>query len=1347
MQQPNRLEDFFANSFKRAPENPCVIEEEGQTFSYRDIDKESNRLAHWLIDKGVKSTNRIAIMVGPGRPLYVIQLAILKAGAVYVPIDIGYPADRIRFICEDADCCLLLTTRDAAPNSLSGIEIASVDDLDLSGELDSPVEVDHDEGAICYICYTSGTTGKPKGVVISHANICNFISVATPCYGYSEKDRVYQGLSPAFDFSIEEIWTTLAVGGALVPRPAHVDKLGPGLREFLVRQQVTVLACVPTLLTTLDQDVPSLRILMVSGEACPQSLANRWTRPDLTILNTYGPTEASVSATYKKILPEATVTIGKPLPSYEIKILDEQLNFVPDGQSGEICIGGPGVAVGYLNRPELTDEKFVTLNPEDSTRSQRIYRTGDLGLINQEGEIEFLGRIDTQAKINGFRIELEEIEEELRSCERVNDAAVILRDKERNPQITAYVTLHSAEPTDDSGIIKRALFDHLTRVLPPFMIPSVIEIIPEMPMMVSGKVDRKALPEPESTSIELAPNDLPSTDSERLLAGIWENVFEREHIGKNQDFFDELRGHSLTVAMTVSSLRSVPGLEWISMADIYQYPTVALLASYLDDQRASNQDAIEIDRREKRYCYSSYKVFLCGLGQALFISLYLLAFFSPTALIIFAIDWDQPFLIESSLTTWNSSWWENLAATQFPNSDEWARLALEALHDFPNYWERLAQGGSLSPNWIFLLPGIMLFQSLALPVLVKTFFIGRLRPGIYPLWGITFLRWWAQRKTLLVTPTYLLSGTPFQIFYLNLLGAKISKKAYLATLDVESPDFIEIEDGVNIGYEATLAPYAFLDGRLHLGPIRIESGATIGARSVVGCDTIIGRDAVIGELTSIEKGARIPDGEHWQGSPRKKMSSPAHLFQDQAPTPIRWGIGHRLAFVIAIVTLFHIPFHAALLAIKVASGLIESLGSVGIALAVPASGLVFTTWVCLCILIIKRALPRLRLGAHAICSWSGLAKWLGDKLMETSLFFTNPLYSTMYTPPWLRLLGAKIGRRAEISTLSDIDPDFLTLGEECFLADLASIGPAIHSRGYFLLAETTLGKRSFVGNAALVTGNTRMGDNTLLGVQSTSSGCDLEDGTSWLGSPAIYLPRREIMEMDEGETYNPSLLTCISRLLIEFFRFTMPPGLLIVGTTLVLSVFESISANFDALSATLFYAMLLGLEVMALALIVAAFKWILIGVYRPRIEGHWSFFVRRTEFVTALYENVTVPLLLSWFSGTPFMAPILRIYGVHMGKRVYCETDFMTEFDLVDIGDDCIIGKDSSLQTHLFEDRIMKMSKVSLKARSSVGTRCVVLYDSVLAEGSRLDDLSLVMKRESIPNGTLWGGIPAHHCR
>ena len=175
--------------------------------------------------------------------------------------------------------------------------------------------------------------------------------------------------------------------------------------------------------------------------------------------------------------------------------------------------------------------------------------------------------------------------------------------------------------------------------------------------------------------------------------------------------------------------------------------------------------------------------------------------------------------------------------------------------------------------------------------------------------------------------------------------------------------------------------------------------------------------------------------------------------------------------------------------------------------------------------------------------------------------------------------------------------------------------------------------------------------------------------------------------------------------------------------------------------------MLLGLEVMALALIVAAFKWILIGVYRPRIEGHWSFFVRRTEFVTALYENVTVPLLLSWFSGTPFMAPILRIYGVHMGKRVYCETDFMTEFDLVDIGDDCIIGKDSSLQTHLFEDRIMKMSKVSLKARSSVGTRCVVLYDSVLAEGSRLDDLSLVMKRESIPNGTLWGGIPAHHCR
>lgn len=302
MSLPRRLEHFFAKSFTQFADKPCVIEQH-KTYSYREIEQESNRLAHWLVQKGVTPGDRVGILLGPGRLLYITQIAILKVGATYVPIDTGYPADRIRFICEDAEVCLLFANPSEPLDPQWKVRVVDYERLNLACLPITPVDVVHEEDPICYVCYTSGTTGTPKGVMISHANICHFITVATPCYGFSSEDRVYQGLSPAFDFSMEEIWTTWAVGGALVPRPTQVDPLGSGLREFLEQQQITVLACVPTLLATLDRDLPSLRILMVSGEACPQALAMRWARPGLVILNTYGPTEGTVSATWKRLQP------------------------------------------------------------------------------------------------------------------------------------------------------------------------------------------------------------------------------------------------------------------------------------------------------------------------------------------------------------------------------------------------------------------------------------------------------------------------------------------------------------------------------------------------------------------------------------------------------------------------------------------------------------------------------------------------------------------------------------------------------------------------------------------------------------------------------------------------------------------------------------------------------------------------------------------------------------------------------------------------------------------------------------------------------------------------------------
>jgi non-ribosomal peptide synthetase-like protein len=389
-------------------------------------------------------------------------------------------------------------------------------------------------------------------------------------------------------------------------------------------------------------------------------------------------------------------------------------------------------------------------------------------------------------------------------------------------------------------------------------------------------------------------------------------------------------------------------------------------------------------------------------------------------------------------------------------------------------------------------------------------------------------------------------------------------------------------------------------------------------------------------------------------------------------------------------------------------------------------------------------MPTARPGVFPLRSWFGLRKWLADSLMSTSLALTNSLYATLYTAPWLRLLGAKIGPRAEVSTVSHIDPDLLVVGAESFVADLAVLGAARHYHGCIALGLTEVGTRTFVGNAALVPGNTKLAHNSLLGVLSVPPARPIEPGTSWLGAPAIFLPRRQVSEkFDEGLTYRPPARLVACRLAIEFFRVMLPAVLLWTFGLLGALVADRLA---PALSTPVLAAVLpaVGLAVaLGLYLTVVTLKWLVVGRYRPRVAPMWSHFVWRSELITALYESAAVPGLLGGFTGTPFMAPLLRLLGARVGRRAYLETTYMTEFDLVRVGDDAAVGGTASLQTHLFEDRVMKMSVVDVGAGCSVGPRAVVLYDSKLEAGAKLDALSLAMKGENLPAGPAWRGIPA----
>ena len=465
-----------------------ALDVNGVHVSFAELDRRANQMARYFVSEGFAAGDRIGLIVDRSIGSYVAVLALLKIEATYVPLDSKFPSDRIAFIAGDARIKAFVTTAAARAMVVGvGLPVFELDEASRAADEHLGVALDVAAGeraadALCYIIYTSGSTGRPKGVAVNHSSICNFVSVAAEIYGYEPGDRVYQGMTLAFDFSVEELWVPLMCGATLVPSPADRQMVGEELTAFLAAKRVTAMCCVPTLLATMDDDLPDLRLLLVSGEACPPDIVARWHRPGRRMLNAYGPTEATVTATLAEVVPGAAVTIGTPLPTYTVAILQVSRNaLADDGAVGEIAIAGIGLAEGYINRPELTARAFVpdflhlANNP-----SRRLYRTGDLGRINDDGEIEYLGRIDTQVKIRGYRIELAEIENVLLEVDGVAQAVVTTIETEPGlVELAAYYTRF--DNVEDLG--QEQLLQKLRGRLPGYMVPAYIEELAEMPLL------------------------------------------------------------------------------------------------------------------------------------------------------------------------------------------------------------------------------------------------------------------------------------------------------------------------------------------------------------------------------------------------------------------------------------------------------------------------------------------------------------------------------------------------------------------------------------------------------------------------------------------------------------------------------------------------------------------------------------------------------------------------------------------------------------------------------------------------------------------------------------------------
>jgi non-ribosomal peptide synthetase-like protein len=1303
----SRLSRYFERTCDARP-SAIALECDGARVSYAELDQRANRLANLLMSLGVGAGSRVGILLQRSLDTYVALLGITKTEATFVPIDPEAPADRLQYIAEDASLELLVTHSSFAAScaALTCMNLSldeAVPDLAVASSARPGVVTDGDP--VCYVIYTSGSSGRPKGVEITQSSICNFIGIVPPLYGVTPDDRVYQGMTIAFDFSIEEIWPTWAAGATLVAGPTDGRRVGSGLADFLEEHEITMIYCVPTVLATLDRTLPLLTTVNVGGEACPRELVERW-GPGRRILNTYGPTETTVTCTMAELRAGSPVTIGRPLPTYRITLLDDERRPVPAGQVGEICVGGPGVARGYVNRPELTADRFIP-DPR-GIPGERIYRTGDLGRFLPDGQLEYLGRADSEVKVRGHRVDLQEIESVLLEHDRVTGAVVtLLTAADTGGELAGYVLLVPDGGGADDGYadaVIAELHEKLVQRMPPYMVPAYLEVIDRIPMLPSGKADRGRLPEPTRPRLirTTEEHEPPTTPVEAWIAGLWEERLRLPAgaVSASADFFEALGGHSLIAANVVSVMRESDLGSGLSIADFYRHPTVRDLATFLEASAGDPASPVTLEPRKARPPRpTGRRVVAVGTAQLAILYLLVLAFLAPVA-VVYALNGGEP-----SFT-----------------------MLLQLVLALPTIY--------LAARWV-------------LPVVGSRLLSLGLRAGDHPLWSATHLRVWTVQKLMSISPMPVLAGSPWAATYLRLAGARVDDEVHLGTADISLPTFLRVHSGATIGYGTQLHGHRVAEGVLSLAPITVGTGAVVGSESVLECGTEVGEQAILSDQTLLPSGATVPDGETWAGSPARPSPGSADpvvaLMASCALAPRRWSGPLLAGFTAGILLLELIPFLILLPVVALVWWALLTYGATAALVATALSGPLFVVSSCGLLLGVRRlVLPETPEGVHHLRSQRGLEKWLGDKLFELSLLFTNTMYSTLYTPMWLRALGTKVGKGAEVSTIANIDPDLLTLGDGSFVADMASVGSATYANGHVAFRRTEVGARAFVGNAAFIPSGSNLGEGSLIGVRSVPPTGGVEPGTSWLGSPPFFLPRREIFEeFTEAQTFTPSRGRVRARYAIEFLRIVLPSSLLGVAMFATLYAMSWVAARWTTGTTVLLAPLIALTSSLGVVLFVVVLKWLVVGRYRPRVRPLWSGFVRRTEFVTGIYEAAAVPALLTFLTGTPMLGPVLRLFGSRVGRRTLVDTTYITEFDLVTIGDDVSVGANASLQTHLFEDRVMKMDRVTLLDRSSIGDKSVVLYGSVVEQDATLAALSLAMKGEVVPEVTTWWGIPA----
>lgn len=585
------IHGLFEAWVDRAPD-AVALSYDGEELSYSELDRKANRLAHSLLETGLERETLVGVCLERGFDLIVAFFAILKAGGAYLPLDPKYPPERLAFMIQDAGLGVLISREsliDCVPDFSGQALLVDRPEACLSQDEKRPKREVH-SSSLAYVIYTSGSTGKPKGAQLEHVGLCNVSAEQQRLFGAGPGERVLQFSSPNFDASLFDLAMSLTTGATLVLADPDAMRPGVPLLDTLRTERISIVTLPPSSLSVVPEgDLPDLRVINVAGEACSPSLIDRWA-PGRDFFNLYGPTEATIWTTqWKCSAGEGIPPIGVPITDTRLYVLDQQGDLVPVGVSGELFIGGVGISRGYLNLPELNAERFL---PDPfSEDGACMYRSGDRVRWRADGVLEFIGRVDHQVKVRGYRIELGEVEAALERIPAVASAVVAARGEAVDDRRLVAWIVFEAGVADNVDSVREALRD----ALPPYLLPSVIIPMTELPLTRNGKVNIAALPETLQKTASRSGSGTPNISALRnQIISAWSKVLERNDIGVQDNFFD-IGGHSLAMARVHALLRDEAGID-VPLVDLFHYPTVDSLARELGEEQGVQPALVPVVR-------------------------------------------------------------------------------------------------------------------------------------------------------------------------------------------------------------------------------------------------------------------------------------------------------------------------------------------------------------------------------------------------------------------------------------------------------------------------------------------------------------------------------------------------------------------------------------------------------------------------------------------------------------------------------------------------------------------------------------------------------------------------------